>query len=134
MSGTRVCCWRSALPPRSTSPDRFLGLRGLLGLEVDQHVGAAQPTVDRTLELMRDLVCPLQRRAVLELNVEVDVAAAPGAPRAELVKTDHLRGAMTLDGLAHGFELIRRQRLVDEHAARTRDDAQAGDDNRHRHQ
>ena len=55
-----------------------------------------------------------QARALHELDVEVDVAAAAGAARAELVEAHHLARTVLLDRLPDGVELLGRERLVDQ--------------------
>jgi hypothetical protein len=57
-----------------------------LGLDVDQHLGARQAAPDVALDLVRDRVRALERRARRELEVEVDVASASGTSPAQLVK------------------------------------------------
>ena len=66
-------------PRRRQAPGRPAAVpaaRLLLGLEVDQHVGAAHRPADLPLQLVRELVRPPQRGPVGELHVQVDVAAA----------------------------------------------------------
>src|SRR3712207_7847392 len=72
-------------PPRSTLFPYTTLVRSahlVLGLEVDQHVGAAHPGGDLVLELVRGRVRVFQRRPGAELHVQVDVAARAG-PRSE---------------------------------------------------
>src|SRR5919199_628869 len=101
-------------------------LGGLLGLEVDEHVGAPQPRADRALELVGHVVSALQRRPVAKLDVKVHVAPVACAPGAQLVKADHLVRPVLGDRVAQGFHLALRQRLVDQHARGAREDAHPG--------
>ncbi len=82
---------------------------------------------------MRDLVRAVERRALVELDVEVDVAAAAGPPRAQLVVAGDLRRAVVdFERLAHRRELVLGEHLVDEHPRRAHQDAQPRGDDRDR--
>src|SRR5207302_9068953 len=88
------------------------------GLQVDEHVGALDPRADLVLELVRDLVRALERRAGGELHVQIDVPRAPGAASAQLVEAGDLPGRMARDRRPDRIELVGRERLVDEHTRR----------------
>src|SRR4051812_36417144 len=88
----------------------------VLGLEVDEDVGAAQAVADRVLQLVGDGVGVLERGAGAELDVDVDVAARARTAGAELVIAGHAAGAEALDRLADGGGLVLGEGLVDEHA------------------
>src|ERR1700730_17778746 len=93
MTATPGSRLRWARRPRSTCartrPE--LGPRpdAVLRLEMDEHVGAAHARPDLVLQLVRDGVGLLQRRAVAELHVQVDVAPRASATSAQLVVADH---------------------------------------------
>jgi hypothetical protein len=82
---------------------------------VNEHVSPAHQPPNITLKLVRQLVRPLERGARAELHVQVDVPAAAGAPRAQLVKARNLRCRVTVDRAPDRLELVGRERLVHEH-------------------
>src|SRR4051795_1947313 len=97
MTATRAGRSPSPSPPASISPERLAGPHAVLGLEVDEDVGAAEIGLDRVLQLMADPVRLLQRRPVHELDVQVDVAAGTRLTGAELVVADDAAVGERLD-------------------------------------
>jgi hypothetical protein len=95
---------------------------------VYEDVGAAEAVADRVCQLVRGRVRRLERRAVLELQVHIDVAARTGLARAQLAEGDDAAlGAELADRRADPFELFFRQRLVDQRAGRAPKDPHARD-------
>ena len=68
-----------------------------------------------------------------ELQVQVDVARAPGPAAAQLVEALQLRPRVVGDQLAHDVQLVLRQRLVHQHPRGAGEDPHARVDDRRRH-
>ena len=90
------------------SPSSLPGRDLVLGLEVDQHVGAAGARGDLVLERVGGAVRVLERRPGAELDVEVDVAARARAAGAQLVVADDAALREGLDRVADGGQLVGR--------------------------
>ena len=88
----------------------------ILGLEVNQDVGADQSRGDLLLELVGGAVGVLERGPGAELDVQIDVAAGAGPPGAELVIPDHPARSECFDRVADLVHLLAGQGLVDQHA------------------
>src|SRR5437868_2763225 len=89
--------------PSATSDGRSAGVPG-----------AGELLRDYVLELVGRAVGVLERCALAELDVEVDVTARAGAPGAQLVVADHASRAEGLDSGSDRVDLVRRQAVVDE--------------------
>ena len=72
---------------------------------MNQHVGPAQAGADVPLQLVGQLVGAPEGGAVGELDVHVDVPAAAGPARAQLVEALQLHGPVRFKRLLDGFQL-----------------------------